>query len=180
MTTQANSLPHVAARSGHAPVRRDRFQQVQTVLFIVGGALLPFGIVVICLGWYGIAHTAYEYNQLVYLISGGFLGVGITFMGGFLYFGAWIARTASAQRESSAQLSESLRSVTEALLRQSSPAAQDPSSDAAVRVAFVVAGTSTTVHRVECGLIEGRTDLKPALPGSAGLVNCRVCLSGGE
>ena len=65
------------------------------VLFVAGAVLLPGGLVVIGLGWYGTAHTPYEYDQNAYLISGGILGLGITFVGGFLYFGSWLARLAA-------------------------------------------------------------------------------------
>src|SRR5438067_6707141 len=61
-------------------------------LTIVGAVLLPLGLLVIGLGWYGAAHTPYSYEQTPYLISGGLLGVGIVLTGGFIYFGTWLAR----------------------------------------------------------------------------------------
>ena len=70
------------------------------MLFWAGAVLLPLGLVVIVLGWYGAANTPYQYDQLSYLVSGGLLGLGLTFCGGFLYFGAWLARIAADGRES--------------------------------------------------------------------------------
>ena len=70
------------------------------MLFWAGAILLPLGLVVIVLGWYGAANTPYQYDQLSYLVSGGLLGLGLTFTGGFLYFGAWLARIAADSRES--------------------------------------------------------------------------------
>src|SRR4051794_9472615 len=40
---------------------------------------------------------------------------------------------------------------------------------------LVLAGTSTTVHRSDCALPEGRDDLTPAGPGGHGLTACRLC-----
>ena len=78
------------------------------VLFWAGASLLPLGLVVIILGWYGAANTPYQYDQLSYLVSGGLLGLGLTFVGGFLYFGAWLARIADDGRESSRRLADTL------------------------------------------------------------------------
>ena len=40
------------------------------VLFWAGAILLPLGLVVIVLGWYGAANTPYQYDQISYLVSG--------------------------------------------------------------------------------------------------------------
>src|SRR5512134_3936835 len=96
------SLPRASARtsSGAAPLKDNHAQLLQIVLFWAGAILLPLGLVVIVLGWYGAANTPYQYDQLSYLVSGGLLGLGLTFAGGFLYFGAWLARIAADQRDS--------------------------------------------------------------------------------
>src|SRR5690349_14032516 len=107
MTTVAHpsssGLPRAASRtttSAAAPLKDNHYRLLQVVLFWAGAVLLPLGLVVIVLGWYGAANTPYQYDQLSYLVSGGLLGLGLTFCGGFLYFGAWLARIASDQRES--------------------------------------------------------------------------------
>lgn len=168
MTTHATDLPRAVSSSRSAPLRGDRTMLIQTVLFLAGGILLPLGIVVICLGWYGIAHTPYEYNQLVYIVSGGLLGLGLTFVGGFLYFGAWIARSSAEQKATNKRLTDALLELSYAVSRTTTPASARYST-------LVVAGTSTTVHRADCSLIEGRTDLSPAGPGGPGLTACRLC-----
>jgi hypothetical protein len=53
-------------------------------LLIVGGILAPVGVVVVIIGWYGAAHTAYEFEQLPYVISGGLLGLSLVLIGCFL------------------------------------------------------------------------------------------------
>lgn len=107
--------PGGGSRDGIAPLLRGNERLVHLILFIAGAVLLPAGIVVICIGWYGIARSPYQYDQLVYLISGGALGLGITLVGGFLYFGSWLARVAADQRDSQRQLNETLAKLADAI-----------------------------------------------------------------
>lgn len=111
----AKRIPRASNREGIAPLKGNPAKTLQQVLFIAGAVLLPGGLVVIGLGWYGVANTPYEYDQTSYLVSGGILGLGITFTGGFLYFGSWLARIAAEQRESADKLSETLLVLAESL-----------------------------------------------------------------
>jgi len=180
-TTHATPTVLPRASSGAAPLRSDNARLVQLGLFVAGAVLLPLGLVVICLGWYGIAHTPYEYNQLVYLLSGGMLGLGITFIGGFLYFAAWIARVGADLKESDKRLSDTLLVLADAIAHSSTGGSAAAGTTAATRDAgavLVVAGTSSVVHRADCTLLEGRSDLQPAGPGGPGLTACRLCHPG--
>jgi hypothetical protein len=59
----------------------------------VGGAvLIPVGLVLIALGWYGASDTIFVDEQIAYLISGGVLGLALVMTGGFLYLRYWLAR----------------------------------------------------------------------------------------
>lgn len=80
-----------------------------------GSILMPLGLAVIGLGWYGAAHTGYLFEQLPYLISGGLLGLGLLMVGGFLFFGSWLARVAHQQRQQSELLAATLAQLTAAL-----------------------------------------------------------------
>lgn len=82
--------------------------RLHNALFIVGAVLQPLGFIVIGLGWFGAARTSFEYAQTPYLISGGLGGLALCFVGGFLYFGSWLARIAADQRESRRQLADTL------------------------------------------------------------------------
>jgi len=166
-------LPKAGSREGTAPLRNDNSRLIQLGLFVAGAVLLPLGLIVICLGWYGIANTPYEYDQLVYLISGGALGLGITFIGGFLYFGAWIARVGADLRESDKRLSDTLLVLADAVAQNGNGSAQRDAGSL-----LVVAGTSTTVHRADCALLEGRADVRPVEAGATGLSACRLCSPG--
>lgn len=83
------SLINAAARLRSG---RRRSFPIETFLLVAGALLLPIGIIVIVVGWYGAAHTFHTYEQNDYLISGGLLGLGLVFTGGFLYFGYWMTR----------------------------------------------------------------------------------------
>ena len=171
-------MPRAASRgAGVAPLRGNSAQLLHLVLFVAGAVLLPGGLIVIGLGWYGVAHTPYAYNQASYIVSGGILGLGITFVGGFLYFGSWLARVAADQKESQRQLSDTLLLLADAVSHNNvvangvRPAARprDPGS------VLVVAGNGSTVHRADCDLVAGREDLRPAGPDAPNLTPCRLC-----
>lgn len=182
--TSSGMIPRASSRTsstGAAPLRTNGAQTLQVVLFIGGAVLLPLGLVVIILGWYGASNTPYQYDQLSYLVSGGLLGLGLTFCGGFLYFGAWLARIAADQKETSKRLADTLLVLADTVSHAAAapragvepavtPSHRDPGS------VLVVAGESgTTVHRADCPLIAGREDVTPAGPDGSLLSPCRVC-----
>jgi len=74
-------------------------QRFQQILTIVGGFLMPLGLAVIGIGWYGTAHTGYVFEQIPYLVSGGLFGLGLTIAGALIFFSAWLARLVQLQRE---------------------------------------------------------------------------------
>lgn len=173
MTMASTALPRVSgsSRSGIAPLRDNHYVLLQVVLFWAGAILLPLGLVVIVLGWYGAANTPYQYDQLSYLVSGGLLGLGLTFIGGFLYFGAWLARIAADGRESSKRLADTLLVLADVTSR----AAATDARGVDVGAIPVTAGQGTTMHRRDCSLIAHRDDLQPVGERNEHLTACRVC-----
>lgn len=171
-TPTSAGLPRAQSRtsSGAAPLKDNNYRLLQVVLFWAGAVLLPLGLVVIVLGWYGAAHTPYLYDQLSYLVSGGLLGLGLTFTGGFLYFGAWLARIASDQRESAKRLADTLLVLADVTSR-----AAHTSDGVDVSGLPVTAGGGTTMHRRDCQLIAHRDDLRPVGEANSHLSPCRVC-----
>ena len=174
MTMTATSLPRVgesSSRSGVAPLKDNYYALLQVVLFWAGAIMLPLGIVVIILGWYGASKSPYQWDQLSYVISGGMLGLGLTFVGGFLYFGAWLARIAADGRESSKRLADTLLVLAEVTASGARTDALGHDGGAIP----VVAGDGTTIHRRDCALIAHRDDLTPVGENNAHLTVCRVC-----
>ena len=99
------SLMNAAARLRSG---RRRSFPIETVLLVAGALLLPIGIITIIVGWYGAAHTFHPYEQNDYLISGGLLGLGLVFIGGFLYFGYWMTRQIRTSTAANQQLLNAL------------------------------------------------------------------------
>lgn len=170
--------------SGAAPLRNNGYRVLQVVLFVAGAVLLPLGLVVIVLGWYGAANTPYQYDQMSYLVSGGLLGLGLTFCGGFLYFGAWLARIASDNRDTAKRLSDTLLVLADVVSRSAAVAETGTGPGAAATATrpgrepgavLVVAGSGTTVHRRDCALVAHRDDLVPAGVDAPELTPCRLC-----
>ncbi len=171
--TTSTGLPRAASRTstGAAPLKDNNYRLLQVVLFWAGAVLLPLGLVVIILGWYGAANTPYQYDQLSYLVSGGLLGLGLTFTGGFLYFGAWLARIAADQRDSSKRLADTLLMLADVTSR--SATSRDGGVDASGIP--VTAGEGTTMHRRDCPLVARRDDLRAVGENNEHLTACRVC-----
>lgn len=161
--------------SNPAAVRDQRYRTLQLVLFSAGAILMPLGILVVCLGWYGVAHTKYDYNQMPYLISGGVLGLGLTFVGGFLYFGAWLAKVAADQRDAARELSDTMLVLADLVSRTGTSTSTFEKAVADPGAIPVTAGESTTVHRRDCALIQHRDDLHVLTGTEKDLTTCRVC-----
>jgi hypothetical protein len=165
-----------AAPAAVTPVREPWYRNIQLILFTAGAVLMPAGIFAIFLGWYGAAHTKYQYDQLPYVVSGGLIGLALTFVGGFLYFGAWLSRIGQEQRESTRQLADSMLALADIVARQSGAGSTAATAPADVADGtLVLAGAGTTVHRRDCPLIAHRDDLHPLTGSTATLGSCRVC-----
>ena len=89
--------------------------QFDRILLTLGAVLLPLGVMLILLGWYGASHTTLEFEQNSYLISGGILGLALVVVGGFIYFGFWIMRLAREMRTQSEAVTDALAKIEEAL-----------------------------------------------------------------
>ena len=59
---------------------------------VAGSILIPLGVVFILLGWYGSAHARVVQQQIPYMVSGAFIGLGCMVVGGLLYWGHWLYR----------------------------------------------------------------------------------------
>ncbi len=143
----------------------------ERLLLLVGGALVPLGAIVVLLGWWGAAHSPYVFDQIPYVISGGLLGLGLIFLGAFLYFAYWLTELLKQQRAQSAAVLDAL-----ARLERLVPGASTPSGSAvpATDVGYVATQRGTMAHRPECVVVAGKTGLRP-VTAADGLSSCKLC-----
>jgi hypothetical protein len=76
----------------------------ERTLLVLGGILAPLGLVAVLIGWYGASRTPYLFEQVPYLISGGLLGLGLVFLGSFMYFAHWLTELVKEHRTQSAAI----------------------------------------------------------------------------
>lgn len=106
----ASSMEKLRTRAGGADKAR--------TLLVMGGVLIPLGIVLILLGWSGVSHTTDAFEQTPYVVSGGLLGLALVVAGGFCYFGYWQTQVVRAVRRDAADIRsirDSLRHIEELL-----------------------------------------------------------------
>ncbi len=93
---------------------RPKIDMRQGLLF-AGAIAMSLGFVAIVLGWYGASHSAYLFQEIPYLISGGLLGVALVAGGGFLFFSAWFVRMLEDNRRFAERVARSLDTIDRAM-----------------------------------------------------------------
>ncbi len=63
---------------------RAKSTELLRMLLLPGAFAVVAGFVFMFFGWYGAARTAREIEQVPYLISGGFIGLAMVFVGGLM------------------------------------------------------------------------------------------------
>jgi hypothetical protein len=152
-------------------------------LMVLGGVLAPLGIIAVLLGWFGASHTPNAFEQVPYLISGGLLGLGFVFLGGFLYFSHWVTVLVREGRAQSDRAVEALERIESTLTRLSAPAvpaaAAAPAAAPAVSVPvdepLYATVSGSMLHRRECPVVASRDNLRVVAAGTPGFKTCRIC-----
>jgi hypothetical protein len=171
---EASSTSHNSLVDAISRLRRGRRYKVSLEgLFLTVGALcLPIGVVAIILGWYGAAHTGHVYEQNDYLISGGLLGLGLIFIGGFLYFGSWMTRQTRATESGTQQTVQALARLEQKLATLAATVDGSPSH---VAMVFVMTEHGSMLHRPTCPVVAGKT-VRVFDQGDAGRYQpCTIC-----
>jgi hypothetical protein len=166
---------------------RTRSGFAEHALMIIGGILAPVGLITVFLGWWGASHTPYLFEQVPYVISGGLLGIGLVFLGGFLYFTHWLTELVREHRIQSAAVVEAVGRL-ELLLSQGGVAAAGPATSNGHAVAAVAApapaddvvlvatGKGTMAHRPDCVVVANKPRSALRRVGVAdGLEPCKLC-----
>ncbi|MHB1447220.1 MAG: hypothetical protein ACYCZV_16435 [Acidimicrobiales bacterium] len=167
-----------------------RFDLRNTWQVAAGSVLVPLGIVIIILAWYGSAHTPYIQGQIPYLVSGSFIGLGLMVVGGLLYWAHWLYRIydqADLHHMEQLQRDRQLFDLLEAVLardpegvvraRGARAAAASVPASAVEGSGLVTTATGANLHRADCPIVaRHRAGVRPVSAADAkGRPACRIC-----
>jgi hypothetical protein len=162
---------------------------------IAGAILIPLGVVFILLGWYGAAHARVVQQQIPYMVSGSFIGLGCMIVGGLLFFGHWLYRIydqADLHHEEQQRVLEGILVALQSGRGDGAAAAAvglGPSPEGASAVAtageqapatYYATSAGSVYHRADCAVIAHHPDdLRVLGPdGIVGMRPCQICSPG--
>jgi hypothetical protein len=159
---------------------RARTRGVDSYLFIAGAVLVPLGIVIVLLGWYGASHTGFLFEQIPYLISGGMLGLAVVVVGSFAYFAYWLTRLyqqQQAQADRTVEVLERLEQRLEDLrfIEGSSASSGNGRASSTGDAELVATQTGTMFHRPECSVVANRPKLRKVTGKERNMEPCKLC-----
>jgi hypothetical protein len=154
-------------------VPRATFSFSDRWMLVVGGTLLPLGVVLVLLGWYGASHTVLLFEQIPYLISGGMLGLALVMGGGFVYFAYWMTLMVRENRTGREEMQAVLLRMEELMQAQAQPQTRRTATVASTDL--VATKTGTMMHRPDCVAVDGRDNLRSVTAKTAGLTPCKLC-----
>jgi hypothetical protein len=143
------------------------------VLFIIGSIAAPLGLVFIYLGWVGASRTPNLYEQIPYSISGGMLGLGLVFGGGFAYFAYWMTLLVRATQRDTAETRAVLERIE--VLLSGGAGSSSIVADLVPAQTYVATAKGTLYHRPDCASVAGRKGLKQIDAANTSLQPCKIC-----
>ena len=152
-------------------------QLSERILLILGAIIAPLGLVVVLLGYLGVANTPYVFEQNSYLISGGIFGLALVFLGAFFYFAHWMTQLVKEHRVQSVAMLEAIQRLQDEITRQgegavgSTPSANGHDPDAVV---LVDTHRGSMAYVPDCVVVAGRTDLRQ-VDATDDLTPCKLC-----
>jgi hypothetical protein len=162
-------------REAVSQIKPSRLRWSDSWLLVIGSALLPLGIGMILLGWYGSAQTSLDWEQTPYLISGGLLGLGLLGVGAAMYFSYWMTRLVRNTEEAGRRDREHQLRVEQLLteIAAGQRIAPRPNTRGNAAEPLVVTPGGTMLHRADCVATRGLEVVKPR--SYAGLELCGIC-----
>jgi len=150
--------------------RRAGMQPTERWLAIAGGVLMPLGVILVIIGWYGAAHTSRLFEEIPYLISGGLLGIVLSTIGAALYFGYWLTRLVAGERQIVEVLARMEAKLDAAGLDAGASVADVPGR-------LVATPTGTMFHRPDCPVVADRPagELRTITLPATGMSPCKLC-----
>lgn len=170
--------------AGIAGSRRQGFDIRNTWQVLAGAILIPVGVASIFLAWYGAAHARVDQQQIPYMVSGGFLGLGAIVAGALLFWAHWLYRIYDQADLHHEQLMRSQAELRDALvealaaaspgrnLNGSRPPGSEPGAGR-----FVATASGTNFHRPDCPIVARRPEGVRRLSDRAvkNMAPCRIC-----
>ena len=171
---------------------------------VAGSILVPVGIVIILIAWYGSAHTRYVQQQIPYLVSGSFIGLGCMVLGGLLYWAHWLYRIYDQADLNHEELMKAFEQTLRVVADRLAPpiiggsvtdsvvaAGPGPSGSSggtrhaapgAPPATYVATASGTVYHLPSCPVVAHHGDgLRALAPGDvAAMEPCRICLVAGR
>lgn len=108
-------------------------------LLAAGVVLMPVGLVLVLVGWFGASGTTEFSSQVPYLLSGGVLGLGLTIVGAALflryslarYLRFWLLRLVFEERSASDRNVDALTALGDVMVRAGNPTPGNPDTTVA-------------------------------------------------
>jgi hypothetical protein len=181
MTAHADTLSAAAAeRQSRLATRvravrtRAASGQLDRLLLIVGGVLLPLGVLLIVLGWLGASRTILPFEQIPYVVSGGLLGIAFVIIGGFVYFAYWQTLLVRDTRAERRELVDALYRI-ERLLAGGALISANGQLPAYDETELVATENGSMIHRQDCPVVLNRENLRVVSADEPGLRPCSIC-----
>jgi hypothetical protein len=140
-----------------------------------GAILLPLGLIVILLAWYGAAHARVVQQQIPYMVSGAFIGLGLMMAGGLMFWAHWLYRIYD---QADLQHRELLAAIERLSAGGGGNGAMPVVNAGAGAPAgrLVATATGTNFHRPDCSVVKGRRGVKTVTATQAAAMEpCRIC-----
>ena len=147
----------------------------------VGAILMPLGLVIILIAWYGAAHARHVQQQIPYLVSGAFIGLGLMIVGGLLYWAHWLYRVYDQadlhHQDLLRQQDEHMRALIEAVTGAQGNGNGARTARAKPATSFVATGSGTNFHRPDCPVVSrSRRNVRTVSTRDAERMQpCRIC-----
>lgn len=146
---------------------------------VAGSILIPLGVVFILIGWYGAAHARVVQQQIPYMVSGSFIGLGCMVVGGFLFWGHWLYRIYDQADLHHEEQQQMLELIAASLMgRHYDGPTRDIVDD--VPSGLYATASGTVYHRSDCAVVAHHPDdLRLLGPdGLGGMRPCQICSPG--
>ena len=159
----------------------DGFDMRNTWQIAAGAILMPLGIVVILIAWYGAAHASHVQQQIPYLVSGAFIGLGLMIVGALLYWAHWLYRIYDQadlhHQDMLRQQDEHMRAPIEAVSGAKGNGNGARASRAKPATTFVATGSGTNFHRPDCPVVSrSRRNVRSVSTRDVERMQpCRIC-----